>query len=327
MLLLLACATSEDSDAQKPGEEAGVVDLRMEFQSPPEGGTQFVTPTLEVPPYTEIIYCYYGKWEGEDVGVNYMTPLSVGGYTHHNQLKAVDDNDTRFAPGTLTVCPDPHSNMPVYAPLFESVGFPTTGGDAPEVDANVAMNWINFPEGVAFKLRHNQQWVMDVHYVNTTGDTLLVNAAVNLGMLPITEVKQWAASLQFDSGDLNILPQQDTTVTFTCDWDGDYTVLSVMGHMHDHGTLYKVDYNKEDGSTETIYEVNPFTPSYREWPKINAYAAGQLAVKKGESFTTTCGWHNDTDEVLAYPEEMCTTVGVVYPMESPHSCFGGHPAQ
>ena len=38
-----------------------------------------------------------------------------------------------------------------------------------------------------------------------------------------------------------------------------------------------------------------------------------LQVKEGESFTTTCNWNNDTDEVLHFPHEMCVATALVYP--------------
>ncbi|HNH46958.1 MAG TPA: hypothetical protein PKY30_07970 [Myxococcota bacterium] len=314
---LLACSSGEQVDPRDSAPVEDVVqDLRMDFPDPPEGGMQFLSPDLEVPPYSEVLFCYYGIWEGEDTGVNYMLPLSVPGFTHHNQLKAVYDD--RYPPGSLVQCPDPGGSMPVYAPLFEAVGIESEGAVAlPE------QSWLQLPEGVAMKLRHGQRWVMDLHYVNTTGDTLKVNAAVNLGTLPIDQVEHWAASIQFDSGELHIPPGQETVVDFNCVWPQDVTLLSLLGHMHDHGSSYEIYWNKPDGSSELLYNVPDWEPGHREWPMMKSYDPGEVQVRAGDGFRTICKWDNDSPVELGYPEEMCTTVGVAYPLEDPIGCFGG----
>jgi hypothetical protein len=211
--------------------------------------------------------------------------------------------------------------MPVYAPLFEAAGLELEGGEPPPVDENGVINWIDLPEGVAFKLHSGQRWVMDLHYVNTTDQTILVNAAVNLGTLAPEQVTQWAGPLQFDAGELEVLPGQETSVQFTCPFDQDATIYTLMGHMHDHGTSYTIDL-EQSGESSRLYDVADWGPTFREYPRISSWRDGSLQVKVGDGLTTTCTWYNDTDSTLAFPYEMCTTVGVIYPLEEPKSCFG-----
>lgn len=320
-LLLLACGTQESGPGGDDSVgEANVRDLRMEFAAPPDPGLQFLSPDITVGPYEEVLICYYGVYEGEEVGVTYMAPLSVPGFTHHNQLKAVYDDS--IAPGTLQACPEINNGMPVYAPLFESVGIPIEGGTAPKADENGVFNWINFPDGIAFRLKPGQRWVMDLHYVNTTGDTLIVNAAVNIGTVDPVEVDQWAGAVQFDAGTLDIPPNQESTVDFVCDFQQDLNILSLMGHMHDAGTSYTIDWVHPEGENR-VYEVNNWSSAYREYPKIDSWDKDAFPVKTGEGLRTRCSWNNTSDEALAYPHEMCTSVVVMYPLDEPRSCFGG----
>jgi len=202
------------------------------------------------------------------------------------------------------------------------VGIPIEGSVAPKADENGVFNWINFPDGIAFKLKHGQRWVMDLHYVNTTGDTLLVNAAVNIGTVDPNQVEYWAGAVQFDAGTLDIPPNQESTVDFTCNFQQDMNILSLMGHMHDAGTSYTVDWvhNLEESR---VYEVLDWSSAYREYPRIDSWGAGEFPVKAGEGLRTSCSWNNTSDEALAFPEEMCTSVIVMYPLEEPKSCFGG----
>ena len=90
-----------------------------------------------------------------------------------------------------------------------------------------------------------------------------------------------------------------------------------MGHMHDFGSYYGVDWNKSDGTDELVYSVEEWTvDQVEDYPKITYYEPGDIVVQPGDEFTTHCEWYNPTDEVLPNPAEMCTTVIVAYPMET-----------
>ena len=98
---------------------------------------------------------------------------------------------------------------------------------------------------------------------------------------------------------------------------GGELLLYLLGHMHEWGSSITVDYNKDDGTVERIYEILEWDVLYRDLPPITRYGEdsehGVLEVKEGESFTTTCTWFNDTDETLGFPEEMCVATAMVYP--------------
>ena len=163
---------------------------------------------------------------------------------------------------------------------------------------------------------------MDLHYLNPTENTLQVSAAVNIGTVPENEVTDWVSTLQFDSGPIDV-EQGITELVHTCHFEQDLNVLSLMGHMHDFGHRYQVDWLKEDQSEEIIYNVEEWSPDEREYPTLSSYDPGEVVVKAGEEFRTTCSWNNQTGGRLADPAEMCTTVIVVYPMEHPKTCIMG----
>ena len=50
-------------------------------------------------------------------------------------------------------------------------------------------NWLNLPKNIAMKLRNNPEWVLEMHYVNSTDKTVIANA-VNLGVLPEEQNQQ-----------------------------------------------------------------------------------------------------------------------------------------
>lgn len=311
LLLLVACST--------PGDpvEPGVLDLTQKWDDPPAGGFQIASPSFEVEPYSELLKCYFGTYTGPDVGVVYMQPQQVEGYAHHNQLKEVPADDPH-QDGELIDCPQPEGSMAPYAPLFEGVGI--TAEDVRE-------NWLRMPEGIAVQLRSGQRWVMDMHFLNTTADTIRVNNAINIGVMPWDEVEQWAASFQLDAGDFVVSAGTTSTQEFSCAWPTDVVLLSMLGHMHLNGLSYTVDWEQEDGETTRLYEVDPWEPEYRDYPVMTNFEDGAVSIKAGERFVTRCDWLNETSEDFGFPEEMCTTVGVVYPANDPLFCVESQAGQ
>ena len=303
--------STDDEEIPECTKDGDVLDLRREFPDAPDGGIEIRAPYIEVPPYSQAFWCYWGTYTGPDVGVTYFAPLQSEGYDHHNILREVTEDGEED--GLMEICPA-SDDMYDFAPLIEATGVEP----APDV-----VNWLEMPDGVAMKLRKNQKWVLDMHYINPTGCTLLVNNAVNIGTLPEDDVEQWAAPLRMDAGIVELPPQQDTTIEFDCEWPMDLTVLSVGSHMHGYGTHYTVDHLKEDGSTDRIYEVDPWDPEYRDFPVIRSYEDGGLEVKAGESFRTSCNWSNTTDEVIGFPDEMCTTMIAAYPLDDAMTCILG----
>jgi hypothetical protein len=320
LTLLVACAgpaweVAEREPVEPAADESDVIDLRKEFPPAPPGGIEIRTPDFEIPPYSETLHCYYGTYEGPTVGATFMQPLQADQYSHHNQLKAVPD-DEDWPNGTLIDCED-GGDMSRYVPLFEAVGIEVNQETADD-------NWLDLPDGVAMKFENGQKWVLDIHYINPTDKTLLVNNGVNIDYIPEDEVTAWAGSIQFDAGPPDIPPGETVEARFTCPFSQDWNILSMLGHMHARGTYYGVDYLAEDGSETQVYEVAEWDGGYHPYyPHLENWAPGTFSVKEGEELRTTCEWTNYTDIHLGFPEEMCTTVLVVYPLESPLICIDG----
>jgi len=310
---------SDDGDEEQDAEEAipkcekdgDVLDLRPDFPSAPEGGIEIRAPYIEVPPFSQAFWCYWGTYTGPTVGVTYFEPMESEGYDHHNLLRAVTDEGQED--GFMDICPS-SNDMFQYGPLVEASGV------EPGPDVN---SWLDLPDGVAMKLRENQKWVLDMHYINPTGCTLLVQNGVNIGVLPAEDVVHWAAPLRLDGGAVELPPNQKTTVAFDCEWPTDLTVLSVGSHMHEYGSSYEVDYIKTDGSVERIYEISDWDPDYRNFPVIENFEDGGIQVSEGEAFRTSCSWNNTTSEMIGFPDEMCTTFIAAYPLPDPLTCMVG----
>ncbi|MEE2829826.1 MAG: hypothetical protein VX498_11615 [Myxococcota bacterium] len=296
-----------------PGEpnEWDCIDMREDWGVVGEDQYQILVPTMVVEPWQEIFYCYYGTYEGPDVGVVGLRPEISGGLLHHSLLKRVDDNE--FEDGALFDCSSEEFQFPPKPTLFEYVGPP---GDDPR-------QWIHLPDGIGFKLEQGQRWLAEAHYVNPSDERYCFNTAFDMETIPAEEVVGYAGTYNLDAGGFELPPGETSSESFGCAWPNDLEILSLGGHMHGYGASYTVDWHNEAGEVERVYNIPDWLPSYRYESPITNWSVGEVSVSAGDVFETTCTWFNDSDHPLSFPDEMCTTFGVAYPLETSFHCDAG----
>jgi len=297
---------SDDDDGEE--EELDCLDQRQEW-TPRLADSYFIeVPTMLIPAASEAVYCFYGTYEGPDAGIVSFFPERPAGFLHHSLMKRVDDDE--FSDGTLFDCTALEFQFPPKPTLVES--YKASPHD-----------WIGLPEGIGFKLEHGQRWVTDVHYVNTSADPICFNTAFEMELIEEEDLVGYAGTFNLDAGLLDIPPNSESSVSFDCAWPYEVNVLSVGGHMHANGLRYNVAQVLEEGALETIYHVDPWLEEYRYRAPQRTFEVGEFVMSAGEVFRTECTWNNPTSESMSYPDEMCTTFGVVYPLENSLHCDGG----
>jgi len=299
--LLVACSGSDDT-----GE--GTLDLTRDVAAPPEGGLQIMTPDLSVPPESGIIWCYYGTYTGDTVGVDFLQPFASA-YNHHVFIQGAQENSRED--GTLEECTDV-AGMDQSSPLFEFTGTSLTSDG----------NYLPLPDGTALQFLSGQPWVIEAHFINPTARELLVNAAFNLGFTPADQVERWAGSWQFDIGDLAIPAGERTSREFDCKFGQDVELLSLSGHMHENGEAVLVDWIHEGGE-ENLYAETDWEPEYRDHPPLRTWEPGEMLIDALDSLRTTCTWNNTTGSTLSFPGEMCTAKGLALDIQAPLFCVDG----
>jgi len=311
--LLLACPAAEKQGEDSDTQGVDVLDLRAEYPDPPAGGFQILTPDLEVPAFSESLYCLFGVWDEPDVGVNLFTPLASNDYLHHGLFK--DANDVEGAvPGAFLPCgEDDQSVSARTAPIFNSIRLTLPKGTG---------NQLNLPDGVAVKLSSGQIWSADVHFINPTDTPILVNAAFNLGLIPAEEVTRWVGSFDHDVGFLELPPEAETTKTFDCPLEAGTDLVSVLAHMHGYGVRYLVELVRESGEVIELLRVGEWEADYRYASPFRMFMPGQHVVQEGDLLRTHCTWLNPLEETVGFPDEMCTTSGALLGMESAQFCTG-----
>ena len=306
---MLAC-----SAGVKNADSAGTagttpLDLRLtadDIPVTPEGGMTLWGPEVVIPPYSDKMFCYYGTYTGPDVGIHQFDVFQAQ-YGHHIVLfESTIDADT--APdGMVEDCTDLAG--PIMTTVDPILFAPTFGAGE---------NLFTMPEGMAAALNEGSRWMMQLHYVNTSDQAVLMQDAINLGLIPEDDVLTWTAPFAFTRTDL-VLPPGPTTQSVECSVPDAYSVMFLLGHMHELGRHIEVERVLTDGS-ELLYSVDPWDASYRDAPPVNDYMSAPLTFNAGDTFRVTCTWENDTGEDVVFPHEMCASSGMLYPSKVPVIC-------
>jgi len=306
-LLALSCATTDETER---------IDLRHDWPDPPANGVQYRMPDLEIPPYTDAMYCLFGTYEGEDVGISTVETFQDPDYGHHVILLGTSADVAEYPDGAVVDCSTEDTlDMDDLSPLF----IPAGAGDEDAELGDMAL-----PEGMAIKYKTGARWILQSHYINPTDTPMVTSDAVNVGFIDAAEVETWVAPFVNNVMDVDLAPQQETTTVMQCTWDREVSLLFLLGHMHEWGTSFSLDWiHAADGSEERIYEVEDWRVDYRDEPPVTLYETGEMTVLPGDVFRTTCTWFNDTDETMGFPAEMCTSTGLVYPQTVPLMCSDG----
>jgi hypothetical protein len=281
-----------------------------------DGDLRIESEPITIQPGQELFWCVFGSFQ-QDAGVNTLTLWTDSPYIHHMLLKAVPEDDPH-GDGDAVDCLTLGDWWGTAPTLFEAVG-----GDTEHPD-----RWMTLPDGVAFMVEAGQRFVLDSHFVNSSGDVATANVAIDLGLVDPAEVQSVAGTFNHDSGPLDIPPQQVSSVSFDCPWEQELTILAIGPHMHAYGWAYFVDWVRDDGAdsfTTRILDVPQWDPEMREEPPGIDFPPGEVVLQPGDVFRTECTWNNTTDEALAFPDEMCTTFGVGYPLPGNAYCQAGEP--
>lgn len=304
MLILLALACTETP--QDSAEE--VLDLRQEWPVPEGFDLSFATPDFVVPALSERQMCTVQTYNGPTIGVSAAKFLQNADFGHHVLMMVSSEDEDDTPDGTLWDCTQTEDlRMEDLQPLI-------TAQPQPDQPFDLAL-----PDGMAIKLREGSRILLQSHYVNTSSDNIWVNDQINLVTEAEDEVVTWAAPWAHTDTSLEI-PPGEHSLEVTCTFEQETWLLNIFGHMHEWGTSFSIDHTHLDGSTERIYSINEWDVIFRDAPPQNAYIPEGYHVLAGESFTSTCNWFNDTDEVLDFPHEMCASSGIAFPTVVPIIC-------
>ncbi|MDP2315644.1 MAG: hypothetical protein Q8P41_22290 [Pseudomonadota bacterium] len=290
LLALLACALDPAPYEAPP------------FDAPaaPEAGIQLHVPAVELAAGEERERCLYVATPHDaDAWVSRIELVARPGLHHAMLVKApearTDEEDCFGIPEALM---DDYTSVP--EPVFAS-------------STQVTEEAVAFPDGVALPLAAHQPMMIDYHLLNTGDEPMTGEVWINLHFREADDEPE-AARLYVMANitGIDVPAQGEQTLTTTCSFPSDATVLSLTPHMHAHGRSFTASVVSPAGETpllDTTRWENPETTWFDP----------TLAVSAGDAIRFTCAYTNDGDEPIGFgptaDDEMCMLFGYHWPAD------------
>jgi hypothetical protein len=286
-----ACTGGEgDGDDVPPG----VVDVRVPIPEPSDDYVDLVTPDIQIEAGEEKMYCIYIDNDLGEFAVNSMEALQ-GDFGHHIVLLTTIDPKPG---GTLEDCTSQEE-------MWKFRSFVLPGNE--------------LPAGHGIRVPDQLQYVMQIHYVNTGLQPILVRDVARLARIDVEAVDTWVTTLTTNSLRLE-LPEGPGVESFDCTLAEDLDLLLLGGHMHENGVRFEIEVGPSEDALESMYLVDPWMPRYRDAPPVTLFFSAPRRLAAGTIVRTTCEWENVTGDTVAFPAEMCASFGYLAGTSTPFHC-------
>ena len=231
----------------------------------------------------------------QDVYYNGLRPLNPRG-THHVSVSILDVAD---GPDGVSECD------------VNDIGTRQLGGSGVGTTAR------EFPDGVAMKIDHGTQLILNLHLFNLNDEPLRGRSGSYMRPVAPENVKYLADAVVAASPKL-VVPPGHSVQRQTCTVSRDYTVMSLFPHMHQTGVHMKVVSHRASQPDLVLHDA-----AY-DFEQQVFYRVDSLAVKKGDRFDIECTYDNPTNHTLRFGEssldEMCVLGLGRYPAGGESAC-------
>jgi hypothetical protein len=273
-----------------------------ELPAPPMGeGIQISTTAFDLPAGAEQFKCFHSQIpvDGSEIDVRYYESKMAKG-SHHFILYKDDGNASPVGTMDNTGC------------LTNFQGWIYSSAQ-PHVD-------LAMPDGVAMVLAGNQRVQFDMHYINTSTETLHASVTLNVTFAKGTFTK--AASLISYNTSIFIPAHGMQTVGGDCTPGSGAKFFYMLTHTHRRGQLATINRVLAGGTQgEMLVKSTDWeNPDQEKWP-VSPY----LTFQPGEKFHYSCQYMNDLNQVVtsgpsAQTNEMCMAITYYFPASAGGSC-------
>lgn len=176
---------------------------------------------------------------------------------------------------------------------------------------------IEFPEGVGFRVKPHQQYVMETHFLNVTKEPLDITSRFRVEYAEPGTVKERAATYFFGTMNIDVPAGGSAEKTAHCRPPQPMTLRTMFGHQHRIGVSLDVTHRPGGEGGESIYHSTDW-----EAPDVASFDGG-VAVTPDDLLGVTCKWDNTGQSAVRYPHEMCFAIGYYWPAEAGMFCATG----
>jgi len=282
-----------------------VVDTGLSEEEDPWPGDGKLGARFDVtlPPYSETFWCYIQEVE-EATGITGSRELPHSEFLHHQLVKAVPEG-LEALDGEVFDCRQ-QSWYETAQVILSPLAFDR-----------------DFPDGVAYVMEEGERYLVDSHWINPTDEEQTESVGIEFDLVPREEVDLEVGSFFLDLAASQVdLPPGISSLSFNCPVPSELNVLQLLPHMHGYGQEFAFGLQREDAEEELVFEVSDWESYYQYQPPIFPYPDGSLVFHAGEQMRTQCTWNNPGSDHIVSPAEMCTTIGIAYPMEESLFCLG-----
>jgi hypothetical protein len=230
----------------------------------------------------------------DDLYISEFYPLNPAG-THHT---------------ALTLREQPNAADGVSECDLSEVGNQNLGGSAAGTIGG------QLPPGVAMKFARGSQLLLNLHLVNVHEHAIRGMSGAQVVSTVVEAVSVLADGVA--AGPLKMtVPVGRSVVRSVCTVDHDYTVFSILPHMHQMGVHMKVV--ARQAGVDVLLHDAPF-----DFNEQTAHSLTPLSLKQGDTITVDCTYENTTAHVLHFGEstydEMCIAGLARYPAGGKSAC-------
>ncbi|HSD89413.1 MAG TPA: hypothetical protein VLB44_17910 [Kofleriaceae bacterium] len=183
--------------------------------------------------------------------------------------------------------------------------------------SGVGTNELVFPEGVGLKLTTGEILGLQLHIFNTSDAELSGTSGIEVLLVDPSTITDEVDMFLPGPRDLQIPPNETTTVTGTCTVNAAQNVFALFPHMHQLGTHLKTEV--VTGGTPRVLTDAPYTFEHQEVLRFEP-----IALAPGDTINTSCTWNNTTSSMVTYGEstttEMCYSIMYRYPRQDSEFC-------
>jgi copper type II ascorbate-dependent monooxygenase-like protein len=264
---------------------------------PPADGQQLATLPYTVNPGEEKYFCYTFHSPKDPRGIIAVQPIE-GTIVHHMVLFH-----------TLVPEKEGFSECPV---LIKQTWLPIWAGGR-------NTNGITLPDGVAFNMDADEQYLVQLHLLNAGAKPVTERTGINLTYAPAGANLTPAGIYAFGSFNVD-LPAGAMGVqkVISCSAPHDMHVFATFPHMHKLGKKLEFVHGTTQADATMQYAKDPWVFGDQPMDPVD------FVVKTGDFAQTTCTWDNTTNAEVKYGEstsdEMCFFLLFYYPYTQLGGC-------
>ncbi|MDZ7359225.1 MAG: T9SS type A sorting domain-containing protein [candidate division KSB1 bacterium] len=168
----------------------------------------------------------------------------------------------------------------------------------------------HFPPGVALRLPANAGLDMNSHYANRSSTSIKGEIYANLYFAEPAKIRHVAEVLQLSNFDINLPPQQVTTLSKTFTFSERMHIFQLVSHAHEHMTEFKVEVAGGPRHGEVVYIAYDW--AHPPILKIDP----PLVLEPGQGLKLIVTYNNWTNRTLRFgllsQDEMMILFGYFY---------------